>query len=69
MANIFRDPTTGTLDRQFLRNSAVWRLIKAGRITSKARAIELLAERGNKVARATVELWLTAYPMRHVTLS
>lgn len=68
MSNIFRDPMTGELDRQFLRNSAVWRLIKAGRVTSKAHAIRLLAERGNKVARGTVEVWMTSHSMRHVTL-
>lgn len=69
MSNIFRHTPDGSLDRQYLRICAVYRLLKRGQITSKARAVELLAERKVKTARATVEVWMTGAQMRHVTLT
>lgn len=61
--NAFRHTPDKSLDREYLRICAVYRLLmRQGRI-DKARAIELLEQRKVKLARATVELWL-ANPRR-----
>ena len=69
MSNVYRDPRTGKLDRQFLRTCAVWRLVRASRIATKARAVELLDAAGVRHARQTVELWLTNSALRSAALS
>lgn len=60
MANLFRMTPDGRLDKQYLRICAVGRLVDQGRLT-RARAVDLLQERGVKNAGATVDIWL-AYP-------
>ena len=65
MANAYRDPRTGKLDRQFLRTCAVWRLVRASRITTKARAVELLEQAGVRHAQQVVLLWLTNSALAH----
>jgi len=67
--NPFRDGRDGKLNRSYLRTCAVWRLIKAGRIASKSRAVALLNEVGVRHARQTVELWLTNSQFSHVSLA
>ncbi len=57
---------TAKTDRQMLRVGAVYRLLRNGRIASKARAAELLAEVG--VKKATLEQWL-AFSLKHLTLT
>lgn len=57
--NIFRinDPLTpehGKLDRAYLRTCATYKLFKAGTI-DKARAVELLAQRG--VGSNVADIW------------
>lgn len=68
--NCFRQTFDGSLDRKFLRVSAVYRLMRKG-IIGKVRALELLAQRHTqaemKTLRATVDLWLTTYAFRHLT--
>lgn len=59
--NLYRAGTSdGSLDKQYLRTCAVYRLLKQKRIGFQ-RAIELLAERNPpsmmKTMRGTVELW------------
>lgn len=65
--NIFRCTKDGSLDKQYLRTCAVYRLLKAGRI-GKERAIELMRQRHISNAQGTVELWL-AHPLKHLTQS
>ena len=67
MTNLFRHRHDGKLDRQYLRICAVYRLLKRGQITSKARAVELLKQRRVAVPRATVEMWL-AHPLKSVSV-
>ena len=62
--NIFRCTKDGSLDKQYLRTCAVYRLLKTGRI-DKARAIELLRQRYISHAQGVVELWL-AHPLKHL---
>lgn len=57
--NIFRKDN-GQLDKQYLRICAVGRFVDRG-VIGKARAVELLQQRGVKNAGATVDIWL-AYP-------
>lgn len=66
--NVFRCANDGSLDRQYLRISAVSRLIRCERITTKARAIELLEARGVKNAGGIVELWL-AHQFKHLLIA
>lgn len=54
--NLFRHAKDGSLDRQYLRICAVYRLMKSGRIT-KDTAVALLEQRKVSKARQTVELW------------
>ena len=55
--NAFRCTKDRSLDMQYLRVSAVYRLLSRGRI-GKARACELLAERKVEQPKRLVELWL-----------
>ena len=54
--NLFRATPDGSLDKQYLRLCAVYRLMKAGKI-AKGRAIQLLEQRHVTKARQTVECW------------
>lgn len=54
--NIFRCTPDNSLDKQFLRVCAVHRLLDRGRVT-KARAIELLAQRKVQNPQRLVEFW------------
>lgn len=64
--NLFRQTPDGSLDRQYLRISAVYRLMDRRGLT-KERAIELLTERQVSKARALVELWLSGPFRRRAT--
>lgn len=54
--NLFRHAKDGSLDRQYLRICAVYKLMKSERI-SKDRAIQLLEQRNVSKALQTVEIW------------
>lgn len=56
--NMFRDRTTGKLDRRGLRVSAVYRLFMQKHLIGRERAIELLAQRKVEHATHLVELWV-----------
>lgn len=62
--NLFRCTLDGSLDRQYLRVCAVYRLLKK-QIIDKVRAVELLEQRKVPKALAVVELWL-ANPKRSI---
>lgn len=59
--NLFRCTTDGSLDKQYLRTCAVYKLLKQGRI-DKTRAVELLTV--SKPIRI-VELWLSG-PLKNI---
>lgn len=61
--NLFR-LSTGKLDKQYLRTCAVFKLMKQGNITSKARALELLEQRHGKrsTIKHTLGQWIDANP-------
>jgi hypothetical protein len=68
--NAFRCTPDRSLDREYLRVCAVYRLLKSGRI-SKSQAIEISQRRIRGCHRkqdgwlkATIELWLNG-PLRH----
>lgn len=66
--HLFRCGTPdGSLDRQYLRVCAAYKLMKRGCI-GKARAIQLLTEVRCKHATATVELWI-ANPFKHLSIA
>lgn len=65
--NLFRCTPDKSLDREYLRICAVYRLL-AGQKIGKARAIELLTERRVKNPVALVELWI-ANPFRHLAIA
>lgn len=54
--NAFRDYYTGHLDMQYLRICACFKLLKTRRI-GRARAVELLQQRGVHKAERLVEIW------------
>lgn len=56
--NLFRDEY-GKLDRGYLRICAVYKLMKSGRITSKARALDLLPTVRDRSLINTVEIWIS----------
>jgi len=56
--NLFRCTPDRSLDKQYLRICAVYRLMSRDRL-GKARAIELLEERNVKSASRLVEIWLS----------
>lgn len=58
--NAFRHTPDQSLDREYLRICAVYRLLVRQRRIGKERAIELLNQRKVKLARAVVELWLAS---------
>lgn len=60
--NIFRCPLDKSLDKDYLRVCAVYKLLKIKRI-NKERAIELLPK--NSEPKALVEMWLE-YPLKHI---
>lgn len=55
--NLFRTKLDGSLDREYLRICAVYKLLKLRRI-DKPRAIELLGQRRVTRPSALVEIWL-----------
>lgn len=55
--NLFRTTPDRSLDKQYLRVCAVYRLMKRRRL-EKARAVSLLRDRKVPSAEALVELWL-----------
>ncbi len=59
--NIFRVPTTGKLDRVYLRTCAIYRLLKSGRI-DETRAKALAPH-----LTATIEIWKYG-PLRKIML-
>lgn len=54
--NCFRHAKDGSLDLQYLRICAVYRLMSKGTI-AKDQAVHLLEQRNVSKARQTVELW------------
>lgn len=55
-------------EKGFYVTGAIYRMMRLKKI-NKEQAIELLHSRAGvaqKTCRATVELWLTSYPMRHL---
>ncbi len=65
--NLFRCTPDGSLDKQYLRICAVYRLLKKQRI-GKARATQLMKARGVKCAPATVEMWM-ANPLKNIQIA
>ena len=55
MASLIRK-SDGCLDRQSIRIGAVYRMMARGTVGGQ-RAVELLEQRGVKMARQTVERW------------
>ena len=55
--NAFRTTESGTLDRQYLRVCACYKLLKQNKITI-ARAEELMKAKGVKDPKALIELWI-----------
>ena len=64
--NAFRQTPDSRLDRQYLRVSAVYRLLIRQRI-GKARAVELLEQRKVKNPRALVGFWLEGHQFRSLS--
>lgn len=66
--NLFRCGTKdGSLDKQYLRICAVYRLLSRGRI-GKARAIDLLAARKVEKPKRLLEMWL-AWPLKNLEIA
>jgi len=69
--NIFRCTPDKSLDRPYLRTCAIYRLLKNGRIRSRARALELLEQRHgkheNRHLDALISIWLNG-PLKHLEL-
>lgn len=63
MRDCFHLTADGSLDRQFLRVAAVYRLIERRKI-GKARAVELLLARRVPHAKACVEQWAQTHHLR-----
>jgi hypothetical protein len=62
--NLFRQTPDKSLDKQYLRICAVYRLFVSRRAIDKARAVELLAQRHVSKPSALVELSTTTYDYR-----
>lgn len=60
--NLFRCTPDRSLDKRYLRVASVYRLLSKHRI-GKARAVELLGQRGVTKPLRLVELW-QAYPLK-----
>ena len=61
--NLFRCTPDKSLDREYLRTCAVYKLLKTGRV-NKQRAIDLLICHP-KIRKGVVEMWLNG-PLKHI---